>query len=66
MFFNASDNIVYVYLGSVSTDTHIGKAANIKVSGKPVAEDVAACRYNDNAVFCISNTKVDGKGEENK
>lgn len=66
VFYNASDNIVYVYLGSVSTDTHVGKSDKIKVSGKDVAEDVAACRYNDNAVFCISNTKVEGKGEENK
>ncbi|MCI8364669.1 MAG: type II secretion system protein [Eubacterium sp.] len=63
VFYNASDNIVYVYLASAASDTHKGASSSVKVSGKTVVEDVAACRYNDNALFCISNTKVEGKGE---
>lgn len=64
LYYDTKANVVYVYLKSASTDTHKGSASNVKVSGQAVVEDVAACRYNDNALFCISNTKVDGTGEE--
>ncbi len=64
VFVNTKDNVVYVYLAhDTSNDTHKGDKSKITVAGKSVVEDVAACRYNDNALFCISNTKVDGKGE---
>lgn len=63
VFYDASKNIVYVYLASASGDTHFGDKSKVKVSNQAVVEDVAACRYNDNALFCISNTKVDGTGE---
>lgn len=64
VFVNTKDNIVYVYLAhDTSNDTHKGDKSKITVAGKNIVDDVAACRYNDNALFCISNTKVDGKGE---
>jgi hypothetical protein len=58
VYYNASSNIVYVYLAGVSTDTHYYPAAQVTISGTAACGDVAACRYNDNAAFCISNTKV--------
>lgn len=63
VFIDTKNNIVYAYLPKGTDDTHFGTTANVKVAGKAIVEDVAACRYNDNAIFCISNGKVEGKGE---
>lgn len=57
---DTKNNVVYVYLEAKAGDTH--SATGVKVAGRTITPEVAACRYNDNAVFCISNTKVEGKG----
>ena len=61
VFINTKDNVIYVYLEAGADDTHT--ATGVKVAGTAISQTVAACRYNDNAVFCISNTKVEGKGK---
>ncbi|MDD7350151.1 MAG: prepilin-type N-terminal cleavage/methylation domain-containing protein [Clostridiales bacterium] len=58
---DTSKNIVAVYIANTNADWQA--SVTIGNDTTPIA-NVAACQYNDHALFCISNTKVNGTATE--
>ncbi len=59
VYYNSKTNAVVVYLAAdTSNDTHTSAVTTTADSG--FKTDVSACKYNDNAKFCVSNVKIDG------
>lgn len=58
VYYNAKANVVAVYLKhDASVDTHKA-SVSIDVDTTFTATDASACKYNDNALFFICNTKL--------
>ena len=55
---DTTKNVVYVYVEGGSEDTLKTKVTVGSGTGATSVEDVAMCKYNDQAPLCISNTTV--------
>ncbi len=58
-------NVVVAYVPN-SVESRKYEATGVTVGTMGSTIDVAACQYNDNALFCVSNAKVEGKATEVK
>ena len=59
VYYNSKANAIVVYLkADTSNDTHT--SAVTTEADSVFRETVSACKYNDNAKFCVSNVKIDG------
>lgn len=56
-------NVVVAYVPN-SVATRKWECTSVQVGTMSSTIAVAACQYNDNALFCISNAKVDGTATE--
>lgn len=57
-------NVVVAYVPN-SVESRKYEATDVQVGTMEGTIKVAACQYNDNALFCISNAKVTGTAQEN-
>lgn len=59
VYYNSKTNAIVVYLtADTSNDTHTSDVTT--TADSDFKATVSACKYNDNAKFCVSNVKIDG------